>query len=244
MAPALGAAAALVVTAILFFLTGRLLLGLSRYSEQVEAIISLVAIGVLLLVMNWFFHKVYWTRWIAKHHGRRCRILIGGVADQALGLAMLGFSSVFREGAETVLFLQALVLDAGTWLVVQGVALGLAGTAVVGVLTLALQRKLPHKKMLIVTGVMIGVVLVTMVGGSMHTLQDVGWAPTTPIRGLEDLPYGLGVWLGVYPTWQGMIAQIVAGIFVVGSYFVAERVQKRRARLEPAPAPARRAVAA
>jgi high-affinity iron transporter len=126
---------------------------------------------------------------------------------------------------------------------VQGVALGLAGTAVVGVLTLALQRKLPHKKMLIVTGVMIGVVLVTMVGGSMHTLQHVGWAPITPIRGLEDLPYGLGVWLGIYPTWQGVIAQIAAGVFVVGSYFVAERAQ-RRARLESAPAPSRGAVAA
>ncbi|HET7092272.1 MAG TPA: FTR1 family protein, partial [Thermomicrobiales bacterium] len=131
---AFGAGAALVVTAILFFLTGRLLLGLSQYSEQVEAIVSLVAIGVLLLVMNWFFHKVYWTRWIAKHHDRRRRLLIGGAAGQALGLAMLGFTSVFREGAETVLFLQALVLDAGTWLVVQGVVLGLAGTAVVGVL--------------------------------------------------------------------------------------------------------------
>ncbi|HEX5498403.1 MAG TPA: FTR1 family protein, partial [Thermomicrobiales bacterium] len=241
---ALGAGAALVVTAILFFLTGRLLLGLSQYSEQVEAIVSVVAIGVLLLVMNWFFHKVYWTRWIAKHHDRRRRILIGGAAGQALGLAMLGFTSVFREGAETVLFLQALVLDAGTWLVVQGVVLGLAGTAVVGVLTLALQRKLPHKKMLIVTGVMIGVVLVTMVGGSMHTLQHVGWAPITPIRGLEDLPYGLGVWLGIYPTWQGAIAQLAAGAFVVGSYFVAERVQKRRARLAPAPAPTGGAVTA
>ncbi len=69
--------------------------------------------------MNWFFHKVYWTKWIAHHHTRR-RVLIGGAAGQMLGLVILGFTSVFREGGETVLFLQASVLDAGTAVVIQG----------------------------------------------------------------------------------------------------------------------------
>jgi high-affinity iron transporter len=40
-------------------------------------------------------------------------VIVGGAAGQAIGLVVLGFTSVFREGAETVLFLQALVLDAG-----------------------------------------------------------------------------------------------------------------------------------
>ena len=38
---------------------------------------------------------------------------------------MLGFSSVYREGFETVLFLQAIVLEAGAGAVLLGVALGL-----------------------------------------------------------------------------------------------------------------------
>jgi high-affinity iron transporter len=182
--------------------------------------------------MNWFFHKVYWTRWIAKHHDRRRRLLIGGTVGPAAGFVVLGFSSVFREGAETVLFLQALVLDAGTWIVVQGTLLGLAATAVVGALTLVLQTKLPHKKMLIVTGVMIAAVLVTMVGSTVHTLQLVAWAPITPIPGAEALPY----WLGVYGTWQGIVAQLAAFIFVIGSYVLAERQHKRARRVLVAPA--------
>ena len=137
------------------------------------------------------------------------RVLIGGAAGQVLGLVVLGFTSVFREGAETVLFLQALVLDAGTLVVVEGTLLGLAATAVVGVLTFVLQTKLPHKKMLIVTGVMIAVVLVTMVGHTVHVLQVVGWAPISPITDME-LPYWAGVWFGVYGTWQGLIAQVAA----------------------------------
>ena len=71
---------------------------------------------------------------------------------QALGLAALGFSSVYREGFETVLFLQALTLEAGVLAVLPGVALGLAATFAVGGLTILLERKLPHRKMLIATG--------------------------------------------------------------------------------------------
>jgi high-affinity iron transporter len=237
---ALGALAALLATVVLFILARTALLSFGQYSEQIEAVVSVLAIGVLLLVMNWFFHKVYWTRWIAKHHEHRRRLLIGGAAGQALGFVILGFTSVFREGAETVLFLQALVLDAGTWIVIQGTLLGLAATAVIGALTLVLQTKLPHKKMLIVTGVMIAVVLVTMVGSTVHTLQLVGWAPITPIPGAENLPYWIGVWLGIHGTWQGILAQFAALVFVFGSYFLAER-QHVRARKETAVSVATRA---
>ena len=237
---AFGALAAFVATVILFILARTALLSFGRYSEQIEAVVSLLAIGVLLLVMNWFFHKVYWTRWIAKHHEHRRKLLLGGAAGQALGFILLGFTSVFREGAETVLFLQALVLDAGTLVVVQGVLLGLAATAVVGALTLVLQTKLPHKKMLIVTGVMIAVVLVTMVGSTVHTLQLIGWLPIAPIPGTESLPYWTGVWLGIHGTWQGIVAQLAAIAFVFGSYFLAERQHQRARTSSPTVSPAAR----
>ena len=55
---------------------------------------------------------------------------------------MLGFSAVYREGFETVLFLQALALEAGAASVAEGALLGMLGVAAVGVLTIALQRKL------------------------------------------------------------------------------------------------------
>ncbi len=227
-----GAIGAFIATGILFVLARTVLMSLNRYGEKLEAVVSIIAIGVLLIVMNWFFHKVYWTKWIAHHHQRR-RMLIGGAAGQFLGLAVLGFTSVFREGAETVLFLQAMVLDAGTLAVLQGVLLGLAGVAVVGALVFYMQAKLPHKKMLIITGFMIAFVLVTMVGNTIHVMQVVGWMPITPIENLV-LPYWTGVWLGLYATWEGVIAQALAMIFVVGSYFAAEWSHDRsqRARIE------------
>ena len=52
--------------------------------------------------------------------------------------------------------------------------------------------------MLIVTGVLIGFVLVVMVGQTARTMQGTGWVPITPID--VDPPYWLGLWFGVYPT--------------------------------------------
>jgi high-affinity iron transporter len=205
--------------------------------ERLEAIVSLVAIGVLLLITNWFFHQVYWTGWMATFHARKRRLIGGVVAisiGQAAGLVILGFTSVYREGFETVLFLQSLVLEAGLQVVLQGILLGLLGTAIVGVLTFALQVRLPYKKMLVVTGVMIGFVLLTMVGNTVHVLQSLGWLPVTPIGGVF-LPYWMGQWFGLFATVEGIALQVGATAFVLGSYFLAEyRSRKNRERARSA----------
>jgi len=192
-----------------------------------------VAIGVLLLVMNWFFHRVYWTEWIKGHRDRGkaltgAALAAGAGAATVAGLYTLGFTSVFREGFETVLFLQALQLSSGTGIVLAGVSLGLVLTAIVGAITFALERKLPYKKMLIVTGVLIALVLVVLVGNTARTLQGVGWLSIHPID--VEFPLWMGTWLGIYPTVETLAAQALAFAFVVGSYFAAEWMRKRELR--------------
>ena len=153
--------------------------------------------------------------------------MLGASVGQFAGLALLGFTSVYREGFETALFLQALVLEAGTLSVLAGTVLGLAGTFAVGFVVFKVQTKLPYKKMLVVTAVMLGGVLLVMVGNTAHALQVVGWLPTHPLRFLE-LPYWAGLWFGLYATWEGLALQAAFGVFVVGSYFLAERLKGRK----------------
>jgi high-affinity iron transporter len=235
-----GAGAAFLASVATWGIAQTVLGSLSRYGEKLEAMVSLVAIAVLLVILNWFYHRVYWSEHLAGLHGRKKRILgvgVGVAAAQLVGLAMLGFSSVYREGFETVLFLQAIVLEAGAGLVLVGVAIGLAATLAVGFLTIRLQRRLPHKKMLVATGLLILWVLVVMVGTTVQTLQVVGWVPVTPVEGLQ-LPYWAGLWLGVFPTWEGLLAQGAAIVFVLGSYVLAEQLRKRKRRAileKPAP---------
>ena len=68
-----------------------------------------------------------------------------------------------------------------------------------------------------------------LVGTTIQTFQVVGWLPVSPIEGVR-LPYWAGTWLGIYPTWQGVLGQVGAATFVVGSYIAAEYVRARRRR--------------
>ncbi|RPJ20869.1 MAG: iron permease [Chloroflexi bacterium] len=221
-----GSLLALLATLLTWLLAHEILQSLARYGEKLEAVVSVLAIAVLLVIMNWFFHKTYWTSWLASFHARKRRLL-NGETGLLFGLVALGFTSVYREGFEIVLFLQALVLEGGVPVVLMGVIGSSVAVALVGMIVFRLQKNLPYMKILVITGIMIGAVLLQIVGGTIHVMQVVGWLPIHVIRGL-DLPYWLGTWFGVYPTWEGVIFQFAAMAFVVGSYALAEGMRKHR----------------
>src|SRR3954469_13988706 len=221
-----GAAAAFGAAVVTWFLVQALLGAASGLGPRLEAITGFVAIVVLLIVLNWFVHKVYWSEGIGRHHRQRKRVLARVGLSATLGLVLLGFTSVYREGFEVVLFLQTLELQAGAATVLEGVALGLTGTAVVGVLTFWLHRRLPYKKMLVLTGCMLGLVLVVMIGGTAATFQDLRWLPSHPLP--FAVPEWLGAWFEIYPTYETVGIQILAALFVVGSYVLAKHLLVRR----------------
>lgn len=231
----LGALAGLGATALTYVLAQALVDALGDGGLRLQAITGLVAIAVLLLVTNWFFHRVYWSEWLGRFHRRRRAIerfdRFGFLSGQLVGFALLGLTSVYREGFETVLFLQNLQVSAGSQATALGIAIGLAGTLAVGFVTFKLERKLPYKKMLIATGVLIGLVLAVMVGTTVHSLQGLGWVPSTA-TGFALAPWW-GQWLGVYATWEGMGAQLLSLLVVYGSYALARGLQMRRYRRAP-----------
>src|SRR5215218_2347322 len=160
-----GVATAFAATIVTWFVVQAALEAASPLGAKLEAITGFIAIVVLLIVLNWFVHKVYWSEWIGKHHRQKRKLLAQTGLAATAGLVLLGFTSVYREGFETVLFLQNLELKSGSATVLEGVGLGLAATTVVGVLTFWLHTKLPYKKMLILTGALVAMVLVVMTGG-------------------------------------------------------------------------------
>ena len=221
-----GAAVAFAASVGAWFLVQALLDVASPLGPRLEAITGFVAIVVLLIVLNWFVHRVYWSEWIGKHHRQRRKLLARTGIGATIGLVALGFTSVFREGIEVVLFLQNLELKSGSSTVAEGVAFGLLGTAVVGVFTFFLHRKLPYKRMLVLTGVLVGVVLCVMIGGTALTFQDLGWLPRHPTP--FTLPVWTGSWFEMYSSWETLAAQALAALFVVGSYVLARELKVKR----------------
>jgi high-affinity iron transporter len=203
---------------------------------HIQAATGLLAVIVLVVVMNWFFHKVYWTGWISMHSKRKQEILLGAENESASswrvwwGLALLGFTSLYREGFEIVLFLQSYRLKLGGAPVLQGVSIGLFFTALVGLITFGLRRHLPYRRMLVVTGILLGLVLLVMVGEQAQEMQLASWIPTTPVPSLERaIPSWMGLWFAVFPTVETLLAQVIAGTIVIGSYLIAENGVTRSA---------------
>jgi high-affinity iron transporter len=226
-----GGAAAFLATVATWFLVAAIISHVNAPELAIQAATGLMAIVVLLVVMNWFFHKFYWTGWIANHSNRRKQIMEAadaGGSGTFWGLALLGFTAIYREGFEVVLFLQDLRLRAGNGVVFAGMAIGLTLTLMVAALTFLAHKKLPYKKMLVITGVLLGVVLLIMVGESVQEMQQAGWLAATPIG--IPLPGWLGLWFSVFPNVQSLAAQALAAALVVGSYVSVPYVRGLRPR--------------
>src|SRR4051794_39247734 len=83
-----GAALGLGATVATWFVAVAVIGAVNAPALHVQAATGLLAIVVLLVVMNWFFHKVYWTGWIAHHNKRRQHLMAN--ADDARGQTLRG----------------------------------------------------------------------------------------------------------------------------------------------------------
>jgi high-affinity iron transporter len=220
-------------TLVTWFLALRILADLGRNVSAlaIQAATGLLAVLVLLLVMNWFFHRVYWTGWISLHNKRKQELLQSertkeGKVGLLWGMGLLGFTSFYREGFEVVLFLQSYRLRTGNTVVLYGVLLGASFSGVVAILTFVAHRKLRYKKMMVLTGLMLAVVLLVMVGEQAQEMQLAHWLPTTEISMLAKvIPTWMGLWLSIFPTVETLAAQVAAGVLVFGSYISAQPSQ-------------------
>lgn len=232
----IGAGGGFLASIVTWFVVVGLLSALSQQISllDIQAGTGLLALIVLLVVMNWFFHKIYWTGWISMHNQRKRELLKSAAESPAVkstllsGFALLGFSSVYREGFEVVLFLQNLRLQVGSAIVLQGVLAGLFFTSIVGILTFVAHHHLPYKKMLILTGILLGAVLLVMVGEQAQEMQLAHWIPTTNLN--LPIPGWMGLWFSIFPTVETLTSQVLAAIIVIGSYMVAQYMRVWRPR--------------
>ncbi len=231
---AIGAAVAFGATLVTWFIAVGIMGQLTESvpALDLQAATGLLAVVVLLVIMNWFFHKIYWGGWIRAHNRRRKTLLANASSSSTQrrlywGCLLLGFTSLYREGFEVVLFLQSYKLRLGGGVVLEGALLGLTLSAFVAILTFALQKRLPYRKMLITTGILLGVVLLVMVGEQAQEMQLAHWISTTPIPWLENIiPGWMGMWFALFPTVETLAGQALAAFLVIGSYYGASMLRR------------------
>jgi high-affinity iron transporter len=172
----------------------------------------------------------------------RARVSTSIAAGTGLAFAGLGFTAVYREGFETVLFYQALVLFAQgleVW-VALGVAAAAAALAAVGYAVLKLGRRLPLKPMLISGASILLLLSVAFAGNAVRGLQEADVIAVTPISGdWARLPVFIAELTGIHPTREGLAVQtILLAVYLLGAaYMFAWRpLRRRRAAETPAAA--------
>ena len=229
-----GAMLGVAASGLTFWLSQTLIRSLLRFGEKLEAVVSVLAVIILFIVTNWVFHKMYWVGWNAKLRDlSKSAKAVRAPFWEISALLGVGFLTVYREGFETTIFMQSLILEGSAASVLVGVLAGFAFIGTIGMLIMFFGAKLPYRKLLIVTGVLVVSIMVTFVGSGVRLFQTVSWLPVHPVPGL-DLPNWVGTWLGIYPSWEGILIPPLALVYVGGAWLYTKIAAGRaQAKLPP-----------
>jgi high-affinity iron transporter len=203
--------------------------------ELLEAATALFAVVVLIIVSFWLVARLEQRR---RMEFMRARVASAIAAGSAGAFAALGFTAVYREGFETVLFYKALALFAAgleVWIVLGAVSAAIA-LGVLGYAILKLGRTLPLKPMLIVGASILLLLSVAFSGNAVRSLQEADVVAATPVHaGWARPPVFVAELTGIHPTKQGLVTQaVLLAIFASGAAWVFGVVPARRRRREAA----------
>ena len=228
-----GVGLAIVATVITFFAVDAIFSVLPFGREVLEAITGLLAVAMLFYVSFWLISRLDQRR---RMEFLQARVWKAASVGSATSLALVGFTAVYREGFETVLFYQALFSFG------QGmtgwILLGMAAAAVVlgGVAwaVLKMGRKLPVKRFLATAVVIVMVTSVAVLGNAMRALQESAVLDLHVLRGWPDLPIFLAQATGYFPTLPSVVGQLALfAIYLIGG-LVAYGYSRRRRTLAAA----------
>lgn len=193
-----------------WFFTGWLLAINGMQRELLEGIVALIAVAFLFYIGFWMHSKTEAKKWndFVKN---KIQGLIN--RESRWGLAVLSFLVVFREAFESVLFLSAISLEEASG---HQSAIGLGvGSAfiVVGALAVIMLRfsaRIPISQLFRASSLLLALLSLVLVGKGFHALQEAGAV------GITAAPINIRVGLlGIYPTLQTLIAQVVMLVITV-----------------------------
>ena len=199
----LGTALALVASAITAVVLQTTLRAMPASREILEGITMLVAVAVLFSVSYWLISKVEAAKW-----QRFIREKVSAALERGGGraLAMVAFLAVYREGAETALFYQALFNEGASAMVplLLGMLLGFVVLAVVFTAVYRFGVRIPLRPFFAVTSTLLYIMAFAFMGKGIRELQEGNAVSVTVLPGFPQVDA-----LGIYPTVETVLAQLV-----------------------------------
>lgn len=224
----MGVGAALVASAVTAVILQTTLRSLPATREVIEGVTMLIAVVVLFSVSYWILSKVESDKWRAYIESRVGAAIAGGSRTALVGVAFL---VVYREGAETALFYQALLQSssASTPHIVGGLIAGSIVLVAIYVLSNRLTARLPLRRFFAVTGTLLYAMAFVFMGKGLRELQEGGALRSTPISGWPTIDA-----LGIYPSVETLAGQLVLVLlFAFACWYSFLRPQAMRAKRSP-----------
>lgn len=195
----------------------------AQSQEIMEGCVALVAVCVLFYVSNWMSSKTEAAAWSSYIDGQVQSSVEKG---SSFALAFTGFLSVFREGAEVVLFYQPMLMEDGNPAMVwAGFLVGCVVLVFVFIFFRYVSVKLPIKLFFNVMSIFIAFMCVSFIGAAMKEFAEGGLFTTTRIPWMISENEVLDV-LGIYPYAETVIPQLILTAILVGT-FVAARYEAK-----------------
>lgn len=198
------------------------IVGLSGANQEImEGCAMLLATVMLFFISNWMLSKSESIAWKNYVEGKVQNAVSTG-SSFALGFA--SFLAVFREGAETIIFYQAMLADANEHMdmVWYGLGVGMIVLAFVFVIIRFGTVKLPLKPFFICTSALMYLMAIAFAGGGVKELQEADIIQVTPV----DFVHSVEI-LGIYPTVETLLPQLFMVVAVIGSIIYSTKYKKK-----------------
>ena len=170
---------------------------------------------------------LYVSGWLmVKQDPRGWQDYLAHKADSALAqdtvwaVGALAFLAVFREGAETVLFINALATTEGGWSAGLFAGLGAAtlGLAVLFYFINMIAQKIPLRPLFIITSAFLFAMAIKFIGEAVQEFQEQAIIPVTAVKGSNFLTA-----IGLNPSVEALSIQLLVILFALATYSVFQR---------------------
>ena len=204
-----GIALGLLASAVMVVILKTVFANLPTSREVVEGITMLAAVAVLFSVSYWLISKVEAAKW-----QKFIQEKVSSALDHGGGraLALVAFLAVFREGAETAMFYQALFSEGGNVALplTLGMVVGFGLLAVIFTLFYRFGVKIPMRPFFTVTSILLYYMAFVFAGKGIRELQEGNVVPITVLSGMPSVPS-----MGIFPSMETLAAQgILIALFV------------------------------
>ena len=211
-----GVVASFIAAAVLAW-AKKAFVGAGLAQEVIEGITALIAVCVLFYVSNWMISKAEaasWSRYIDS------RVQSSVEQGSAFALAFTAFLSVFREGAEVVLFYQPMLSEGNPGMVWAGFGVGCVLLVFVYLAITRLSIKLPIKVFFTATSILMAVMCVSFLGSGIKELAE-GNVFDLALR-VPGVPENDVIQIfGIYPWLETLLPQLILAVILLVTFLIA-----------------------